>query len=103
MLTMPNIISKARKEGFGNVDFLYLDSQVQPYWLDQIAYRKAIYAIVDFNSGFGKSTTAQNKIEREVAKKVDAVLYTARNLKAYVDSLKAKDTLYLPNGVDFQH
>ena len=101
--TYPNIISEVKKQGFGEVDLLYLDSITQFFWLDNIKYKKAIFRIADKNVGFAKFSDNARIIEREIAQKVNIVLYTARNLKDYVLDMEPRETLYFPNGVNFDH
>ncbi|MGE5498972.1 MAG: glycosyltransferase [Syntrophothermus sp.] len=102
-LTIPNVKKKIAKEKFSKVDLLYFDSAQQSFWLDYVDHKKSIFRIADMNSGFNKHTTALQEREKKLAQKVDLVLYTARNLEPYVRSLKPKEMMYFPNGVDYNH
>lgn len=41
--------------------------------------------------------------EKNIAKSADKILYTASNLKTYVESLKPENCIYFPNGVNLNH
>jgi glycosyltransferase involved in cell wall biosynthesis len=102
-LTMPNMLEKLSKQGFDDVDILYLNSSTYSMLLDDISCNKSILRIADKNIGLNRFTSEMDKIERQVAKKVDLVIYTGKGLGNYVDELKPKASLFLPNGVDFDH
>jgi glycosyltransferase involved in cell wall biosynthesis len=101
--TWPGVVRKARCQGFGRVDLLYLDSVYQAFWLDAIDYRQAVYRVADYNPQYEKYTPATRKLEEVVAKRVDLVLYPSLPLKAYAEGLGPRRCLYLPNGVDYEH
>src|SRR5438132_8766345 len=102
-LSWPNVVRTASLHGFDEVDLLYLDSIVQEFWLKAIRPRRSVYRVADKSTGFRKSTPATARLERELARSVDVVVYTARHLLPHVNSLRPKQSLYLPNGVDFDH
>lgn len=102
-LTVPNILKIARWAGFPEVDFLYLDSISQAFWLDAIPHRRSVLRIADRTTAFEKSTPASARLEREVARRVDLVAYTALSLKGYVESMGPRAAMHLPNGVDVAH
>jgi glycosyltransferase involved in cell wall biosynthesis len=99
--TFPKVASIVVQKGFDDVDLLYFDSFSQPFWLDAIRHRKSIFRIADRLTSYPKATSATPAILREMAQKVDAVVYSAITLQSYVDSLSPKNTVYIPNGVDF--
>jgi len=55
------------------------------------------------SSGYPKSTKAYLEAEKEIANRVDIVLYTARNLEEHVMSLAPKKAVYFSNGVNYLH
>jgi glycosyltransferase involved in cell wall biosynthesis len=71
--------------------------------LDSIKYNKAIFRISDKISGFPRFTPAMLRLEKEIARRVDLVVYSAKSLESYVNALKPKCSLHLPNGVNFDH
>lgn len=103
ILTIPPITRKIKQNGFDPVDILYLCNANDLYLLKKIQHNKSVYRIADFNSGLPKSTPASRSAEKDIASSVDLVLYSARNLEDYVNSLNPKNSLYFPNGVDYQH
>src|SRR5262249_24738954 len=101
--TFPNVVSQIRRCGFGTVDLLYIDSISQPFWLNVLDYRKAVYRLTDFSPDHGKFTPAARQMEEEMARRVDLVVYPSHGLRGYVDGLGARRSLYLSNGVEFDH
>jgi glycosyltransferase involved in cell wall biosynthesis len=102
-LTWPNVISTIEKNGFGNVDLLYIDSAIQAFWLEAIHYEKAVFRVADNQAGFAKFTPEMQAIEKRIASSVDLVVYTARELQDHIETLQPKNMLHLPNGVNFKH
>jgi glycosyltransferase involved in cell wall biosynthesis len=102
-LTFPPILHRIKQNGFDSVDILYLCNANDLYLLDKIDFKKSVYRIADYNSGLPKSTPASREAEKEIASKVDVVLYTAKNLEGYVNSLNPRTSFYFPNGVDYKH
>jgi glycosyltransferase involved in cell wall biosynthesis len=101
--TVPSVVRTIRAAGFGEVDFLYLDSVYQRFWLDVLKCRRSLFRIADRNAGFQAWTKAAAKLEVELARSVDAVAYTARSLEDHVRGLEPKSAFLLPNGVDADH
>ncbi|PIE95433.1 glycosyl transferase [Bacillus fungorum] len=102
-LGYPNIKRLIELKNFKEVDLLYFDNGLQNYLLDFISYKKSVFRMADKNSGFSNSTKALEKAETKLSQSVDRVLYTAHTLEDHVNSLKPKDTLYFPNGVNLAH
>jgi hypothetical protein len=99
----PNIKKLIEYKDFREVDLLYFDNGLQNYLLDFISYKKSVFRMADKNSGFSNSTNALENAETKLSQSVDRVLYTAHTLEKHVNSLKPKDTLYFPNGVNLAH
>jgi hypothetical protein len=102
-VTMPRLIGVVGEKDFLEVDLLWINSTAHGFWLDKIQYKQSILRIADNSTGFSRFTSQMASAEREMAKKVDLVVYTAHSLKDYVEDLNPKATLFLPNGVDFKH
>src|SRR6516225_1788205 len=101
--TIPSAVSAVRAAGFGDVDFLYLDSVYQRFWLDVLKCRRSLFRIADRNAGFSGWTSAAANLELELARSVDAVAYTARSLADHVQAMRPKTAFLLPNGVQADH
>ncbi len=103
-LTSPDVVKRAEEHGFGDVDLLYFDSVNQYFWLNSISHKRSVYRVPDDISGFrGKYTSAMKELEHDLVRGVDVVAYAAENLKEYVERMDPRRTLYLPNGVDYDH
>lgn len=101
--TYPNIINIAQKNGFDEVDLLYFDNPTHMFWLNKIQSKRSIFRVADNNTDFVKNTKALEKLEIELIKTVDLVVYSAENLKEYVNNKGPKRMLHVPNGVYFNH
>jgi glycosyltransferase involved in cell wall biosynthesis len=102
-LSRPSLAQVLRRNGFGSVDLLYCDSVVHLAWMQECEHRKSLYRVNDNLAGFAKSTPAVLALERDMARWVDLVVYTARSLEDHVKGLMPKRMAYLPNGVNYGH
>lgn len=101
--TYPPIVRKVREEGFGRVELLYLREARQAFWIDRIEADRIVYRVADRDSGFAGYSPALREQEESIARRADLVVYTAADLRQYVEDLGARCTLALPNGVDYDH
>lgn len=102
-ITFPNVVKKIRQKGFGEVDLLYLDSPVQSFWLDAIQSKASVFRIADSGQGFSRNAPVLERLEGELARKVDLVVYSASNMADEIQSYSPRKKIHLPNGVDFDH
>lgn len=103
LLSIPNVVSKVMRQGFTDVDLLYVDSVKQGFWLGAIRPERVIFRLADYNPGFSNYTPTLDGCERDLVQNADLVLYTANSLKAYVESMRPRQMLHFPNGVDYAH
>lgn len=89
--------------GFAEVDILYLESPRYHFLLDVLKYSKSFFRVADKTCGFPGHTDIHRFAERKIARRADLTIYSASQLKLYVDELGAINTLHVPNGVDFDH
>jgi glycosyltransferase involved in cell wall biosynthesis len=101
--TLPRLFKLVADHGFGHVDLLFLNSYSQAFWLDALTYKYSVLRIGDKSTAFSRFSPEMAVLEKEMAQKVDLVIYSAAGLTDYVDSLNPLRTLHLPNGVDFEH
>ncbi|MBI5529688.1 MAG: glycosyltransferase [Deltaproteobacteria bacterium] len=101
--TLPSIGRVLRRSGFGEVDLLYFDSPVQAGLLTRVAHRRSVFRIADRMDGFSSFAPAFVTMQRELAGRVDLVIYSARSLASYVEALGPRNSMLVPNGVDFRH
>ncbi|MGE3163926.1 MAG: glycosyltransferase [Planctomycetota bacterium] len=101
--TFPSVDRKVRQEGFGEVDLLYVREAKQAFWADRIRYQKLVFRVADRDSRFPGHNRHLRKLERRLARRADLVVYSAANLRDYVESLGARRIFHLPNGVDYSH
>ena len=99
--TYPNLLNFIKERGFGEVDILWFDSPLFGFLLDTMTYKKSILRIADYSKGFNAVSDVQFNAEINIANKVDAVIYTAKNLKEKYAEIKDKSKMkYVPNGID---
>jgi glycosyltransferase involved in cell wall biosynthesis len=96
--TVPSILRKLK--GHGPFDLVYIRDPRFGFLLKQVEHKTAIYRMADKDSGFGSHNHALARLEQELAREVDAVVYTARSLEQHVRSLQPRHSIYLPNGID---
>ena len=101
--TIPNIISYAKKIGFGEVDILWFDSISQYFWINAIKYRKSILRIADKIDAFKKIGENLKVLEEKLKNKSDYIFYTAKTLENYIEDKYKEKSFYMPNGVDFEY
>jgi glycosyltransferase involved in cell wall biosynthesis len=101
--SIPNIVSWVRGHGFESPDLLYLDSVVQGFWLDAYPGVRSVLRVGDRMTAFGGFTGEMQEMQREMAARVDLVIYSARQLEDDVRSLEPRRMQFVPNGVDVSH
>jgi glycosyltransferase involved in cell wall biosynthesis len=102
-LTVPPLEWVLRRNGFDRVDLLYFDSPTELGLLDTVAHERSVLRIADRMDGFSAFPPAMLALEREMARRVDLVIYSARTLQPHVESLGPRRAVCVPNGVDAGH
>ena len=102
-LTFPNLVRTVLGRGFGDVDLLYIDTPTQAFWLEAVNHDISVARIGDRYGGFAGVPDELLVMERELIRKVDVTLYSARELEADVRAAGARRVVHLPNGIDFSH
>ena len=100
-LTFPNLVQQVRKNGFDEVDVLYFRTAKQAFWLDRIKSDVSVFRVADSDSGFFDYNDEVCRREQALVQRADLTVYTSKPLEDYVTRLNPRDTLYLPNGVEF--
>lgn len=100
-VTLPNLVSMVKRSGFDKVDLLYFRTAKQLFWLDSIDHKISIFRLADNDSGFFDYNEEVKKREQTLIRKADLTVYTSMRLNRYLADAGSKETLYLPNGVDF--
>jgi len=101
--TIPNVISYAKKIGFGEVDILWFDSISQYFWINSIKYKKSIFRIADKMDAFKKIGDNLKILENQLKDRADYLFYTAKTLEDYIEDKYKDKSFYIPNGVDFEY
>jgi glycosyltransferase involved in cell wall biosynthesis len=99
-LTLPNLSRRIKAKGFGDVDLLHIRDPKQMQWIETIKHKVSLYRLADFEAGFSHFDVTIDRMEKDLANKVDWVIYTAKSLKSFAENLKPDGTFFLPNGVD---
>lgn len=102
-LTWPNVVRTVRRAGFDRADLLYFDSAKFAFWLREIPHRASVLRIPDHTPAMRSYYKTWGQAERELAGQVDLVVYSAASLADYVASLRPRQAMYLPNGVNYPH
>jgi len=99
--TVPRLGKVLARAGFERVDLLWM-STGSPFLalLDDVPHRFSIYRMSDDTAAFPDTPSSFAGLEREVCRRVDLVLATARTLEERARSLGARRVLYLPNACE---
>lgn len=100
---LPPLQKKLQEKGFASVDTIWIDSPVFGFLLDMLPHRKSVLRIADDLSGFPELGRNIIEGERRLIKRADLVVATTNDLVRKAAGLGAKKSLFLPNGVDFDH
>lgn len=84
-------------------DILYIDNISYHFLLDHVSYRHCIFRVMDCHDAFPGWQGRTVGMARKIASEADLTIYSAQHLKPYVNSLRPRKTLLVPNGVDFAH
>lgn len=101
--TLPNIKRLIERNGYKEVDLLVIDTITNGFLIDCVRARKSVYRVTDNFSAFSRATDVFLQREKEIAQKVDVVVYTARSLEPLVDQLRPQKKLFVPNGATMKH
>jgi glycosyltransferase involved in cell wall biosynthesis len=98
--TLPSLERVLVRHGFAAPDMIWFDSVVFAPLLDLVPGAKSVLRIADRNAGFVRHRLEFDAMERSLATRVDAVIYSAAALEPHVRSLDPKQAIHMPNGVD---
>jgi glycosyltransferase involved in cell wall biosynthesis len=100
-MAFPRPQRQLRRAGFGAFDLVYVDSITQGFWWRSLPHKRAVFRLADNPAGFARHTPAAQLALEDLTRAVDLVTYTTPALGGLAQSLGARRTLLLPNGVDF--
>lgn len=100
--TSPSLVSVLKKNGFDEVDILWLTNPKYYSLIDKIKYKKLFYRCADDISGFKDSCETTTYFESEIIKKADKVFVTSHSLMEKRKNLR-DDYVNLPNGVELDN
>lgn len=102
--SIPRIESLLKREGFKNVDVLWLDCPAQIFWKNIIKFKKLIYRIPDAIEEFSNSGKVLLDAHEEAIVSSDVVIVAS---KVLINELNNKykniNFLYCPNGVNLSN
>jgi glycosyltransferase involved in cell wall biosynthesis len=101
-LTLPPLGRTLEREGFAEVDLLWLATG-SPFLalLDRKRHRKSLYRLSDDTLSFPDTPRSYGSLEEEVLRRVDRVIATAGSLAERARRFNSR-VLLLPNGVDLR-
>jgi len=103
-VTVPNLMRKLEREGFGSPDVLMVDHLIFADLLDRVRAGATIYRMADDPRRFPEAYPAPMlaRVER-LLRDVDLVVATARRLYDSITQRRKEGVLYIPNGVNYDH
>lgn len=99
--TLPDIRHVLDEASMPEIDLMILDGPIQAGWIDRLPVRRKVLRIFDHTLAFPGVRPAIAAAERDLARRVDVVAFSASSLEDYVRELDPRKMLHLPNGVDF--
>lgn len=100
-LMIPRFKRVLKKSQHKKFDLLYIDNLSYQFFLEQLAYEKSVFRVMDMHERFSGWNGEALKLAKNIAYKADLTVYSAEGLSDYVDSLGVNRAMFLPNGVDF--
>ena len=102
--SVPNVINSVRRQGFDDVDLLYIDTPVQNFWMGSVRSRMTVARIMDRASGFAGVADEFLVMERQLYH-VERTWWSIRRDYWGLRSRRwvLARSIHLPNGVDFAH
>ena len=85
------------------VDLLYIDNIFLDFLLEVIHFKKSVFRVADIHHTFPGWGMRTLPLARKIAQQVDLTVYAAAGHAEYVNNLVPKQSLYLPNGVDYEY
>jgi hypothetical protein len=102
--SIPRIESVLKREGFKNVDVLWLDCPAQIFWKNIIKFKKFIYRIPDAIEEYSNSGKVLLDAHEEAIISSDVVIVASKVLMNELNNkYKNVNFLYCPNGVDLSN
>ncbi len=101
-LSFPNLKRFLMKNGFDQVDILWISNPLIFQIADIIDHKLLVYRIADDVPAFESVPGRADQVVSDLVKKADIVFVTARTLLEKYSWAGSK-LHYLPNGVDFDH
>jgi len=99
--TVPSFRRTLAAAGFGSPDLLFMEPGAPLLaLLDLYPGARSVYRMCDDTAEFPDTPRSFAAIEREVCRRVDLVVATARRLARRATDLGARAVLHLPNGCD---
>lgn len=98
-LTFPDPVRVLARQGFDAVDVLWFDSLISGFLLDRLGPSRSVLRYADLPLGFPGHRPVVSSMERDLASRVDLVIYSGKSLEPYVEALRPRAMLHVPNGV----
>jgi len=104
-VTAPNVFRRLEREGFDDLDLLWVDHLLYADLPARIRARRSVYRLADDPRLFPE-TYPPSLLRRfdTLVRGVDRVIVTARRLQEQVAAIRGDDgVFYVPNGADYDH
>lgn len=100
-VTLPRWRRVLARAGFDHVDLLWMSPGAPMLaLLDGMPHRRSVYRMSDDTSQFPDAPRSFARLEREVCRRVDLVVTTARSLEQRARGMGARRVLFLPNACE---
>jgi glycosyltransferase involved in cell wall biosynthesis len=97
---IPPIKLQFKKKSIEKVQLLYIDNIFFHFFINIVNCQKSIFRIMDEHHRFPGWNNNAKILAMDIARKCNALIYSAKGLEPYVSMLKPESSLFIPNGVD---
>ncbi len=97
---LPPLKQMLARTGSAAPSLLYIDNLSYHFLPDVFAHTKSVFRIMDMHERFSGWKGRARALAQKIAAHADLTVYSAKNLKSYVYSLGAANSMLVPNGVD---
>lgn len=99
---IPALQKTLARAGADRVNLLYIDNLSYHFLLDYVQHDKSVLRVMDIHEHFPGWQGKAGRLAQKIASRAEITVYSAKGLKPYVEGLSPRQTLLVPNGVDFE-
>ena len=100
---IPSLNKILAQAGAERIALLYIDNLSYHFLLDWVQHDTSVFRVMDMHDHFPGWGGRAKQLAEKIARRADLSVYSALGLEPYVASLSPRQTVLVPNGVDFEY